>query len=273
MGKYYLETKLIRDFRVDKYKISFTINGKEVSGVVRHFPVIKSDKRTKAEELTWQAAEFFKKDNFESAEECLRMAIDLDPTNADAVESLGVMLGRLERFQEAIEVMKQLLLVQPQSVLAHTNMSLFLMRLGKIEEAEEQKSQATLKSFKKFGEESKTKLEIAKQKQEKQEEWLKREKMFYQVLEIDEEDPLANYGIGSIMVEKEEWNLAIDHLEKVLKVDPKYSVAYLALGKAYKALGQKEKARRIWNEGIKFAAAKGDLMPANQMQSEIDSLY
>jgi folate-binding protein YgfZ len=271
--KYYLETKILRDFRVDKSKIYFEKNSENYLGLVRYFPLLKGDKKSKAEELCWIASEFFKKNNFESAEESLRMAISIDPTFSDAYESLGVMLGRLERFQEAIDTMKDLLVVDQNSVMAHTNMSLFLMKLGKIEEAEEHKSQATLKSFKQFGEEAKVKKDLEAKKQAQEEEWFRREKMFYQVLEIDPDDTLAHYGLGSILVERQDWNKAIDHLEKVISVDSKYSVAYLALGKAQKAMGKKEEARKTWTEGIKVAASKGDLMPANQMQQEIESLY
>lgn len=146
------------------------------------------------------------------------------------------------------------------------------MKLGKIEEAEEQKSLATVKSFQKFGDEAKSKERAMVQLKAQEEEWAKRENMFQQVLEIDEEDTLANYGLGSIAVERKEWPRAIQHLEKVLKADATYSVAYLALGKAYKGVGEKEKARATWNEGIIVSAKKGDLMPANQMQSELQGL-
>lgn len=271
-GQYFLEASLLRDFRVEKMKISFELGGSTHSGVVRYYPLFSGSKRAKAEELLHQASEFFKKDNLESAEESLRLAIELDPTYADAYESLGVMLGRLERFSEAIDLMKQLSAVDPDSVLAHTNMSLYLMRLGKIEEAEEEKAKATLKSFSHFGKEADLKQEAEKVKRAQQEEWQKRESMFIQVLEIDEEDALANYGIGSIAAEKCEWERARVYLERVLKADPKYSVAYLTLGKVYKGLGLMEKARETWSEGIKVAAAKGDLMPANQMNSEIERL-
>src|SRR5690606_28242844 len=101
-------------------------------------------------------------------------------------------------------------------------------------------------------------------------EWETRESMIKQVLEIDPEDTLANYGLGSIAIERGEWDTARAHLETVLKADPKYSVAYLALGKALKGLGLKEEAKAVWTEGIKVAAAKGDLMPANQMQIELN---
>jgi folate-binding protein YgfZ len=269
-GKYYLATTLLRDFRVEKMEINFELNGQAHNGIVRYYPLLVGDPKQKAQELFWAASDHFKQDDLKAAEEFFRMAMALDPSFADAYEGLGVMLGRQERFQEAIEIMQELSIKDPDSVLAHTNMSLYLMRLGKIEEAEEQKSQATLKSFKHFGKEAKSKEEAQMQKKAQQEEWAKRESMFLQVLEIDDEDTLANYGVGSIAVEKGEWERARAHLEKVIKADPKYSVAYLALGKAYKGLGLKEEAKQTWQDGIKIAAAKGDLMPANQMHSELD---
>ena len=96
--------------------------------------------------------------------------------------------------------------------------------------------------------------------------------MYRQVLEIDADDTLANYGLGTIHLERAEYDQAIDCLEKVLAQDAKYSVAYLALGKAYLALRKQDSARDIFERGIKVAASKGDLMPANQMQSLLSQI-
>ena len=269
-GKFYLACDLLRDFRVENMKLHFSLNGVEYDGRVRYLPLISGDPKAKALELYYGASDDFKHEKLPEAEEKYRMAIKLDPTLADAYESLGVMLGRLDRYPEAIELMKELSRVNPKSVLAHTNMSLFYMKLGKITEAEEEKSLATVKSFQSFGDEAKSK-ELEEQRKKKQAaEWEQRESMFRQVLEIDADDTLANYGIGSIAVEKGDWENARIHLERVISQDPKYSVAYLALGKAYKGLGLMNEARQTWNEGIKVAAAKGDLMPANQMQQELN---
>ena len=268
-SEYYLAARLLRDFRVEKMRLHFTISNKEAEGIVCYYPLLSGDPKTKALELYYQGTDEFKVDHLTAAEEKFRLAIKLDPTLGDAYEALGVMLGRLERFQEAIDLMQELSVVNPKSVLAHTNMSLYLMKLGKIEEAEEQKSLATVKSFQSFGDEAKNK-EAEKALKEKQlAEWAQRESMFRQVLEIDPDDTLANYGLGSIAVEKREWSTAREHLERVLKQDPKYSVAYLALGRALKGLGLLAEAKKIWSEGIKVSAAKGDLMPANQMQQEL----
>lgn len=268
--KYYLSTSLLRDFRVERMKVHFLIDGKEYDGLVRYFPLITGNSTEKAKELFYEGSDAFRVDDLKTAEEKFRLSIKLDPGFGDAYESLGVMLGRLDRYPEAIELMKQLSTVDPKSVLAHTNMSLFLMKLGRIEEAEEQKSLATVKSFQTFGDEFKNKEAEAALKKKQQDEWAQRESMFRQVLEIDAEDTLANYGLGSIAVERGDWEVARTHLEKVLAADPKYSVAYLALGRALKGMGKIEEAKNIWREGIKVSAAKGDLMPANQMQQELN---
>jgi folate-binding Fe-S cluster repair protein YgfZ/Tfp pilus assembly protein PilF len=269
-GKYFLAVSLLRDFRVEKMKIQITLNGKTLDAIVRYYPLISGSAQSKARELYYAASDNFKREELKLAEEKYRLAIQLDPTFADAYESLGVMLGRMNRYQEAIDLMKKLSEVDPKSVLAHTNMSLFLMKMGKIPEAEEQKSLATVKSFQSFGDEAMNKEQELELKKKQQNEWSQREAMFLQVLEIDADDTLANYGIGSIAVEKGEWQRARDHLEKVLQQDPKYSVAYLALGKALKGLGLIDEARKVWQEGVKVSAAKGDLMPANQMQQELN---
>ena len=270
-NKFFLAASLLRDFRVEKMKLKFELNGKEHEGIVRYYPLLSGDKKNKAQELYYEATDHFKNEELKLAEEKFRLAIKIDPGFADAYESLGVMLGRQERFQEAIELMKTLSEIDSKSVLAHTNMSLYLMRLGKIAEAEEQKSIATVKSFQSFGDEAKMKEAEEQRKKQLEAEWSQRESMFKQVLDIDPDDTLANYGLGSIAVEKGEWQVAKEHLERVLKQDSKYSVAYLALGKALKGLGRIEEAKEIWKEGIKVSAAKGDLMPANQMQQELSS--
>ncbi len=271
-GHYYLSAKLLRDFRVENMEVTFTKDDKELKAIVTYYPLLPGSSAEKALELYYSASDFFRHDQLDQAEASFKQAIELDPALADAYESLGVMLGRQERFHEAIDLMDHLTKVDPSSVLAHTNKSLYLMRLGKIEEAEQEKSLATVKSFQKFGDEAKLKQKIADEKEKQDQEWVKRESMYRQVLEIDEEDTLANFGLGSIEVERQNWDAAIKHLQKVILADVNYSVAYLALGKAFKGSGQKEKAESIWREGIIVAAKRGDLMPANQMQFELQNL-
>ena len=266
-GFYFAEAKLLRDFRVEGLELSFSIEEEEYKARVFYHPYLKGDKKTKSDELYHMAIDHFQRGEINKSEELFKLSIKINPLNADAYEALGVMLGRENRFDEAIEWMKKLAELDPTSVLAHTNLSMFFMKKGEIELAEEHKAQATLKSFAQFGREAQEKERIEAEKKQKQSEWARREEMFRQVLEIDPEDTLANFGLGSLSVEREEFDKAIEHLEAVIKADSKYSAAYLPLGQAYLGARRKEDALKIWKEGIAVAAAKGDLMPANQMQS------
>ena len=223
-------------------------------------------------QLYLYAVESFQSGREDIAIKALQRVILLSPDFSDAYESLGVIYGRQEKFELGIELMDKLLAVNESSVMAHTNKSLYLMRLGKIEEAEEEKGLATVKSFAEFGkiaQEKKVKEQLDK---EKEEQIASRESMFRQVLEIDADDTIANFGIADVYFHRKEYESAREHLMKVISVDEKYSTAYSLLGKTLEVLGDKQKAKEIYTKGIEVASAKGELMPANEMQARLVKL-
>ncbi|ATH09378.1 hypothetical protein BIY24_15950 [Halobacteriovorax marinus] len=263
--------KLFREFRIDhksfivtqneeSFELSFNSYSKELS------------KDVFAHDLYLYGVSQFQAEKEDLAIATLSKVIKIAPNYSDAYESLGVIYGRQEKFELGIELMDKLLSVNEESVMAHTNKSLYLMRLGKIEEAEEEKGLATLKSFAEFGKiakEKKAKEELDKQKEE---EIIQRESMFKQVLEIDADDTIANFGMGDVYFHRKEYSMAKTHLERVIAVDAKYSTAYSLLGKTLEVLGEKEEAKRIYTKGIEVASAKGELMPANEMQARLVKL-
>ena len=268
-----IQASLFRDFRVLGKKITIQLAGINLEAIVSDLPFFKAHTRQElARELYHLGVDLFQQNKSSQAMEALMKCIAFDPAFADPYESLGVILGREEKFNEAINWMDKLLSVNPQSVMAHTNKSLFLMKLGKIEEAEAEKSLATVKSFAMFGSEAKLKKQLEEEKKKKEEDLLRREKMFQQVLEIDPEDTIALFGMADIYFFRKEFEPSVSNLEKVVKLDPKYSNAYLLLGKGYEALEQKEKAKEIYKEGIAVASRQGDMMPANEMQSRLNQL-
>jgi tetratricopeptide (TPR) repeat protein len=71
-----------------------------------------------------------------------RKATQLDPNLADAWQSLGMALVKLEKLDEAIEVLQKLVQLKPKDQLAYSSLSLALGRAGKIKEAEEAAAKA-----------------------------------------------------------------------------------------------------------------------------------
>lgn len=260
---------LKREYRVVGKELVFDNDAKRR---VSYIPVWKKlDFAERAVALYEKGAELFQTNKEELAIDFMKESISLKPDFADAYESLGVIYGRNEDYGKAIELMDQLAEVDPDSVMAHTNKSLYLMKQGRIEEAEEEKAQATLKTFAMYGKEAKDKKALEKQKKQEEADLLRREQMFKQVLEIDSEDALAGYGLADIELHRNNYERAVELLEKVLESNPKYSVAYLLLGKALVKLGN-DNAKDILSKGIEIASKNGDLMPANSMQEILNRL-
>jgi tetratricopeptide (TPR) repeat protein len=269
----YLQVNLFRDFRVEGKHLVITIDDKNYEAVVQYLPFYKNQTPAQiADELYHLGVDEFQKTNVDLAMEFMKKAIAFNPAHSDAYESIGVILGRKERYEEAIEWMDKLLAVNKSSVLAHTNKSLFLMKLGKIEEAEAEKSLATVKSFSMYGEEAKIKKALAEEKAKKEADLLRREQIFLQVIEMDADDTIALYGLGDIAFFRNQYKEAAQKLSKVISIDEKYSTAYLLLGKSLEAMGDSLKAQEVYQKGIEVASKRGDMMPANEMQSRLNQL-
>ena len=76
------------------------------------------------------------------AAEHYRKATQLDSSLADAWQSLGMALVKLEKLDEAIAALRTLIELKPKDQLAYSSLSMALGRAGKIKEAEEAAAKA-----------------------------------------------------------------------------------------------------------------------------------
>lgn len=267
-GQTYIYASLLREYRIEGKQVSLSLN-KEllIDGEVNYLPYLKVDNKDLAIELYDFAVDRFYDEDNEVAVEYFQKAIIADPLFEDAYESLGVLLGRLERFEDAIVLMKKLNELNPKSIMAYTNLSLYHMRIGEITLAEDYKSQATLKNFEILGDEAALKRKMEEVKKEEEAELERKEQMFLAVIDIDPEDSMANNGMGEVLLKRKNFESAIPYFKKAINGNKKYSVAYLGLSKAYYQLSEIDKLKSVLNEGIKIASKNGDLMPANEMQA------
>ena len=264
-SKTYIQVALKREFRVNQLTLELeNSNAKLVT--VFLYPYMSQSSPDLAVEFYDMAIELFQSGNNEQAINYFLKAIDLNPNYEDAFESLGVLYGRLEKFDLAIELMEQLKALNPKCMMALTNLSLYHMKVGDIETAEKYKGDATLLNFQVLGDEAERKRKEEEVEKLRLQERDKREGMFRQVLEIDEEDSMANNGLGEISFEKSEFEQAKDYFSKAIEGNKKYSVAYLGLGKSLIQLKMKDAAKEAFSKGITIATKNGDMMPANEMQ-------
>lgn len=211
-SKTYVLANLKRDFReVGK---QFKFNDHE--GLIVKVPLFQ---KNKAMELYYLAIEEFHKGYDDLALSYLKRVIEIDPMYSDAYESIGVILGRLKKFEDAILYMDLLLEIDSDSIMAHTNKSLFLMNLGKIDEAEKEKELATLLGFKKN---QKDFQEKKNQKEEENKE-MKRISMFEEVLKIDSDDLMANLGLAEIYYNQGKAEKSLKYIKKLLEINPNHA--------------------------------------------------
>lgn len=123
--------------------------GQEPLSKFKNIGLKKREQRS--QEYLDQALEIFAKTQsateLDPAIDLLRKALKENPRNEDAMESLGVLLAKQEKFQEAIAVMHQLELINPQNQMAQMNLSIFYMKIGDKERAEEHKAKGTVLAF------------------------------------------------------------------------------------------------------------------------------
>jgi folate-binding protein YgfZ len=251
-------------------RINLEINDQVYKATVSLLPFyqLKSELE-EAEELYYRAMDLFKVSSSQEdiqAEPLLKQAIRKNPKLADAYEVLGVILSRHERYDEAIALMKQLKDINPEEVMAYSNLSLYYMKKGMIPEAEEEKASATLVTFKMAAKERKDRLEVERLEKEKVVEAKRRMVMFEQVLEIDDEDLIANFGLGKAKVDVGDAKDAIPYLLKCIDVKKDYTAAFLQLGLAYMKSNNQAKAIETFENGIECARKSGDMMPGNEME-------
>ena len=58
---------------------------------------------------------------------------------------------------------------------------------------------------------------------------------------------------------------AVEHLQRCVEFDPKYSAAWKLLGKAWLASGDTGQARQAWEQGISAAVGHGDKQAEKEM--------
>jgi folate-binding Fe-S cluster repair protein YgfZ/Flp pilus assembly protein TadD len=271
--KSYILASLPREYRVESMKLEVEMVNIRFQVAVSNHPPFNNDPISKSQELCQRALHFFANNEETSTPEyLLKLAILTNPKNADAYESLGVLFARQEKFHDAIAMMQAWQEIDPENPMVHTNLSLYFMKVGNIHKAEEEKAMAVAKQFQasaKLAEEKNLAEKIANETREKM---LQRMEMFQKVLAIDENDDIALNGLAEIYKEQGQIKKALELYEKVLSVNPNLSVAYLHLAEIHLVMSEKIKAKSILEQGIKVATHRGEMMPANKMQSLLNQM-
>ena len=92
------------------------------------------------------------------------------------------------------------------------------------------------------------------------------------LLEKEPKDPFLLYGIALEYKKAGDLPAAIEHLDRVITLDPGYCYAYHQKGLAYEQAGDVEAAKRAYRDGIEAARKKGDLHAAQEIEGALNML-
>ena len=79
------------------------------------------------------------------------------------------------------------------------------------------------------------------------------------------DNALLRFGLGKGYLDAGDNARAVEHLQRCVGFDPKYSAAWKLLGKAWLAAGDIAQARQAWEQGIEAATAHGDKQAEKEM--------
>lgn len=85
------------------------------------------------------------------------------------------------------------------------------------------------------------------------------------MLESGQDNALLRFTLGSAFIRHQKYEQAIVHLAKAVELDPGYSAAWKAYGKALEQSSRISEAIKAYNNGIRIAEKKGDKQAAKEM--------
>ena len=240
---------------------------------------------TQALALHRQATACYLADQGDEALALLDEALALHPTCWPALESKGVVLGRLGRTHEAIAVLKAWQAQQPNAVMAYSNLSLCYAQLGDKETAETYKAEATRLTMRLAMQAAMAKKQASGQASstapppeettlspEQRATLEQRAELLQHALSVAPNDALALYGLGSTYFSLGQYQQAVTYLEQTVAVSPKHSKAYAQLATALLGLQQTAQAEAVAKQGLAVATTAGDLQVVAQLNTLLASL-
>ena len=94
--------------------------------------------------------------------------------------------------------------------------------------------------------------------------------VFKQMIEADPSNTIVLFGLANEYQKAEDWQNVIATLEDYLDRATDEGAAYGMLAKAYERVGEREKARGVYEKGIEVSMAHGHPSMANDYRMTLD---
>lgn len=89
---------------------------------------------------------------------------------------------------------------------------------------------------------------------------------FERMLAAGQDSALLRYSLGSAYSKEGQLTAAVEHLARAVELDPGYSAAWKAYGKALTDAARLDEAVHAYRQGIAVAEKNGDIQAAKEMR-------
>ncbi len=196
--------------------------------------------------LIMSAQAYVASGNFARAEELLKQAIELEPARLQAYGMLGGLYIRQNRLDDAKDRFRQVIERNPQSVPAYTMLGMLSEAQKKIPEAEENYKKV-LAIDPRAPVAANNLAWIYAASDRNLDEALQLAQTAHQMVP---DEPHINDTLGWVYCKKNMGSMAIQHLERSIKVDPSDPAVHYHLGVAYMQAGDPAKARKSIEQAL-----------------------
>jgi predicted Zn-dependent protease len=97
--------------------------------------------------------------------------------------------------------------------------------------------------------------------------------VFKQMLDADPDNSMILFGLANEYQKQEDWQKTIETLEEYLAKSDDEGAAYGMLAKAYEQIGEREKARAVYEKGVEASLAHGHPSMAQDYRMTLDLDY
>ena len=239
----------------------------------RRFTIAKAEKRT-IDELKGCGRKLVQSNNYTGALTLLERVCELDPLDIMINFKIGQLhLLHLKDYQRAARALERAVETLPRSAWAHLYLGEAYLHIGHYNEGERVLNKVlTLPDYYNSRKRAQTllanhqsRLELHKRAKKQREtgSFKNAEDIYHEILQLDKNDRLADFGIGKIYLVQERYEAALEHFRRTVQLIPKSPYSYLYLGIAQFKLGKQDDAKATLEEGLKYAgenaSARSDL--------------
>jgi Tfp pilus assembly protein PilF/peroxiredoxin len=197
---------------------------------------------------------FFQRGYFDQAAASFQLALQDDPSSAEAVYGLGSVYLNQQKTAEAQESFERAVKLHasyPDTLPnAWNNLGLLATREGRTVEAIPYFQEAL-----KLSPDHLVALDNLGNAYRQQKQWEEARKLFERALKVSPQDPEANYSLGMIFAQTNDNERAYEYLQRALKARPAYPEALNNLGILYLRTQRRDQAVASFEECIRVAPA------------------